>query len=394
MEQDYFSTVLRAFVNQDSALLCSCITNDLKKHYGGRALVFKLVRFKTDAIHIFPPNAQPFEELVYCHLRALKYLLAANEKMVWASQKKILEICVSFLQEENSEWMTPCILQWCRESRKLAYSLSKASGLIKESKEVSECTMILRNVCTAFNNKKNVMGGGLNGFVGSVNELSKILFAQSNIRLCQDIYESYRDRIAAELQQAPASQACTFYYYCGRLRLYEDDYHGARDALTRALSLCDPNAPHNLQMVLFFLIPVNMLFGRLPSQAVLDRFHFTMYQKLAQAVRTGDLPLYDRVLTDYATVLVTRCLYLTVVSLKVLVQRSFLKRVITAYGSAQIPFQAIHKGFDLLRLHESDDELCCMLSVLKYKGYLKGYVSFTQKTLVVSKTQPFPPISS
>lgn len=74
-----------------------------------------------------------FEELVYCHLRALKYLLAANEKMVWASQKKILEcvlrpflsrrICVSFLQEENSEWMTPCILQWCRESRKLAYSV-------------------------------------------------------------------------------------------------------------------------------------------------------------------------------------------------------------------------------------------------------------------------------
>lgn len=41
----------------------------------------------------------------------------------------------------------------------------------------------------------------------SVNELSKILFAQSNIRLCQDIYESYRDRIAAELQQAPSSQA-------------------------------------------------------------------------------------------------------------------------------------------------------------------------------------------
>lgn len=29
-------------------------------------------------------------------------------------------------------------------------------------------------------------------------------------------------------------------------------------------------------MVLFFLIPVNMLFGRLPSQAVLDRFHFAM----------------------------------------------------------------------------------------------------------------------
>ena len=29
-------------------------------------------------------------------------------------------------------------------------------------------------------------------------------------------------------------------------------------------------------MILFFLIPVNMLFGRLPSQAMLDRFDFTM----------------------------------------------------------------------------------------------------------------------
>lgn len=54
-------------------------------------------------------------------------------------------------------------------------------------------------------------------------------------------------------------------------------------------------------------------------------------------------------------------------SLKILVQRSFLKRVIAAYGSAQIPFHAIHKGFDLMGMHESDDELCCMLSVLKFK---------------------------
>lgn len=74
-----------------------------------------------------------FEEVVYCHIRALKYLLAADEKNVWKNQKRILEsdmrvgvscrCCVSFLQENGSEWMTPSILQWCRESRKLANSV-------------------------------------------------------------------------------------------------------------------------------------------------------------------------------------------------------------------------------------------------------------------------------
>ena len=116
---------------------------------------------------------------MYCHIRALKYLLAADEKNVWKNQKRILEsdmrvgvscrCCVSFLQENGSEWMTPSILQWCRESRKLANSvvppftphswLSKSYGAIKESKEVSECTMILRNICTAYNNKKCVIVG-------------------------------------------------------------------------------------------------------------------------------------------------------------------------------------------------------------------------------------------
>lgn len=70
---------------------------------------------------------------MYCHIRALKYLLAADEKNVWKNQKRILEsdmrvgvscrCCVSFLQENGSEWMTPSILQWCRESRKLANSV-------------------------------------------------------------------------------------------------------------------------------------------------------------------------------------------------------------------------------------------------------------------------------
>lgn len=54
-------------------------------------------------------------------------------------------------------------------------------------------------------------------------------------------------------------------------------------------------------------------------------------------------------------------------SLKIIVQRTFLKRVIETYGNSQIPFKFIHIGFDLQDIHISDDELCSLLSTLKYK---------------------------
>lgn len=42
-----------------------------------------------------------------------------------------------------------------------------------------------------------------------MNELSKILFAQGNLRLCEDIYASYQDRIDTEIYNSPRSQIVT-----------------------------------------------------------------------------------------------------------------------------------------------------------------------------------------
>ena len=88
--------------------------------------------------------------------------------------------------------------------------------------------------------------------------------------------------------------------------------------------------------------------------------------------------------------------------MKLLVQRTFMKRAVDVYGSSQIPFSFLHKALDLQDRHMTDDELSCLLSMLKYKvgrgggcgrkGYLKGYVSYTMKTLVVSKVLAFPSI--
>ena len=41
---------------------------------------------------------------------------------------------------------------------------------------------------------------------GALNELSQILFAQGNLRLCEDMYASYKDRINQEIPTCPKSQ--------------------------------------------------------------------------------------------------------------------------------------------------------------------------------------------
>lgn len=41
----------------------------------------------------------------------------------------------------------------------------------------------------------------------------------------------------------------------------------------------------------------------------------------------------------------------------------------------------------------SMDEIECIITNLIFKGYMKGYMSHQKKILVVSKAQPFPPIT-
>ncbi len=40
------------------------------------------------------------------------------------------------------------------------------------------------------------------------------------------------------------------------------------------------------------------------------------------------------------------------------------------------------------------DGVECLVADLIFKGYVKGYISHTKKTLVLSKTNPFPDLST
>ena len=129
----------------------------------------------------------------------------------------------------------------------------------------------------------------------SINELAKVLFAQNNLRLCEDIYESYNDRIEQELMQCSSGQLVLLLLLLtpvhlplllrSRSTLRRQLQTGERAASSSASDLrshcrAQPSVGEVSCLVsrriLFFLIPVNMMFGVLASDATLERYGMTM----------------------------------------------------------------------------------------------------------------------
>ena len=60
----------------------------------------------------------------------------------------------------------------------------------------------------------------------------------------------------------------------------------------------------------------------------------------------------------------------------------------------QIPIDAFLAALKMMKVDEIDgDETQCILANLIYEGRIKGYISHQHQKLVVSKQQPFPPLS-
>lgn len=117
----------------------------------------------------------------------------------------------------------------------------------------------------------------------------------------------------------------TYKFYVGRLAVFDEDYvrgpvegrsrlpkreqacstllmsltsapapqKEAQDALEYALRRCHVSAARNRARILKYLLPVRMLLGVLPSPALMHKYQLEQYQPIAQAVRHGDLQLFD-----------------------------------------------------------------------------------------------------
>ena len=218
--------------------------------------------------------------------------------------------------------------------------------------------------------------------------------------LCPNHTEPLQDR------GFPKSQVVTYQYFSGRLALYEDDFADAAQRLHWAFQHCHRNARANKREILRFLVPIQLLAGKLPSREMLHTHELFCYEDVTESVRHGNLQQFELTMAEHYDRFISDGVYLVLEKLRTVILRNLFKAIYllapapqhqlrlqtlstVMHAAGQINAGAHGQGSEAGSTDDLD-ELECTLANLIYSGYLKGYIAHEKRVLVLSKTDPFP----
>ncbi|CAH0477164.1 unnamed protein product [Peronospora belbahrii] len=329
-------------------------------------------------------------------IKARKNLDAKNFTDAYCAQiGAVIKFMEIFRDETN--WVMPFLNVLFVDTRLLASradqeASKKAGDEIHDSLRSAE-QHLKKGFAMAANDRAPPEHNKKMGALFIVNQLFKIYFKLNMIHLCRNLIRAVEGPAFPKFERFNRSDKVTYQYYVGRISMFEDQYQKAEMCLDYAWKHCHRGNVCNKRMILQFLVPVKLLLGVMPSPKLLTDYSLEEYTGLTNAIRGGNLHLFTEYLAQYQDKFIQQGVYLLIEKLRLLVLRNLFKKVYLIQQNHQLQLQdfqlALHfstgKSMDL-------DEIECVLTNLIFKGYIKGYMSHTKKILVVSKTQPFPPI--
>lgn len=177
--------------------------------------------------------------------------------------------------------------------------------------------------------------------------------------------------------------------------MFDSDYKSADEYLSFAFEHCHRQSIKNKRLILTYLVPVKMLLGFMPMQNVLEKYDLMQFWDLVSVVKNGDLRGIDQVLEKHEAFFIRAGIYLIVEKLKITAYRNLLRKVYLVDKNHLMDIQCLQAALQLMGHEDLDpDETQCIVANLIYDGKIKGYISYQHKKLVVSKANPFPPLSS
>ncbi|KAG8521152.1 PCI domain-containing protein 2 [Galemys pyrenaicus] len=212
----------------------------------------------------------------------------------------------------------------------------------------------------------------------------------------------------------------------------------AEEYLSFAFEHCHRSSQKNKRMILIYLLPVKMLLGHMPTVELLRKYHLMQFAEVTRAVSEGNLLLLNAALARHEAFFIRCGIFLILEKLKVITYRNLFKRVYLLLRTHQLSLDAFLVALKFMQVEDVDiDEVQCILANLIYmvggaaglawgpwrlpeglgwkrtavaenvctpacrpahssppQGHIKGYISHQHQKLVVSKQNPFPPLST
>ncbi|NWW39933.1 PCID2 protein, partial [Panurus biarmicus] len=231
------------------------------------------------------------------------------------------------------------------------------------------------------------------GMLFLVNQLFKIYFKINKLHLCKPLIRAIDSSNLKE--EYSMAQRVTYKYYVGRKAMFDSDFKQAEEYLSFAFEHCHRSSQKNKRMILIYLLPVKMLLGHMPTVQLLKKYDLMQFAEVTKSVSEGNLLLLNDALTKHETFFIRCGIFLILEKLKIITYRNLFKKVYLLLKTHQLSLDAFLIALKFMQVDDVDiDEVQCILANLIYLGHIKGYISHQHQKLVVSKQNPFPPLST
>lgn len=226
-----------------------------------------------------------------------------------------------------------------------------------------------------------------------VNQLFKVYFRINKLHLCKPLTRAIEN--SALKDSFPLAQQITYKYFVGRQAMFDSDYKNADRYLSYAFNHCHKQFPRNKRLILIYLVPVKMLLGYMPKREMLERYDVLQFHELACALKEGNILKFDEVIQRHEAFFIDYGIYLIVEKLKSIGYRNLFKRVHLITQTHQLDLQHFLVALEFAGVNDiTMDETHCIVANLIFEGRIKGYISHQHNKLVVSKQNPFPPLTT
>ena len=326
--------------------------------------------------------------------------------------------------QKDDNWPLPMMYAVCLDLRRLAARADKqleAKGgkpgatLEKAAEHLMSC---FRTCAIDSKSAEDVTKRW--GMLNMVNQLFKIYFQVNKLHLCKPLIRAIESSPLKE--RYPKAQQVTYKYYVGRKYMFDNSFKAAEEYLSYAFEHCHRESTANKRSILIYLTPVKMLLGHMPSQDLLSKYDLLQFRDVVTSVKQGNLLKLNDALEKNERFFIKCGIFLILEKLKIITYRNLFKKgrflgvtdlssesplpictgkympkfltVSLLVKTHQIPIDAFLAALKMMKVEEIDgDETQCILANLIYEGRIKGYISHQHQKLVVSKQQPFPPLS-
>lgn len=329
-----------------------------------------------------------WNQITILHFRAAAELCNRNFAQAYTSQ---LECLQSFMQSftHMDRWGLSTLQVLCKDLYQLA----------KQTKDKSKMEETVRAINQGFSmcmadKEPLVQRSRKWGTYRLANLLFVLYLRLRAYNLCTSMLGAIKASELPALERFPMADQATFRYYRGMLAFRHEQFDQARSDLMYALEHCYHDAPRNKTRILVPLIPIMMMDGVMPQPRLLQKYPQvgSLYGDICQAVRTGNIGKFDRLLQQKEQELIRMGTFLAMEHVRKIAVRQLLRRVYVMEGSqSRVPFARFQAGLRAAGLGDLDiAEVECMLADMIFAGYLKGYLAHDHGIAVLSKQQPFP----